>query len=103
MTKQDLNKYKKLGWEFYLTEGWFNEREWGIQFKSPRMDDFRALNWSKLGGTFEEFWERAMEKELLEAEATAYAARFFNDNKYSLEYKVRDAILAGDKEFLIKL
>lgn len=103
MTTKQLDKYKKLGWEFYLAEEWYNEREWAIKFKSPRMDRYCSLHWSKLGGAFEEFWEKVDEKDLLQFEAISYASKFVDQIKYSLECKIRDAILAGEKQITIEI
>lgn len=103
MTKNDLQKYESLGWDFFLEESYFNEVEWAIYFKSPRMDRHRSLHWSKLKKSFDEFWAETEERDLLKSEAMSYAASYVDRNRYKIECQIRDAIIAGEKQITVEI
>lgn len=103
MTKEDLKKYKDLGWEFYLNESYHDQREWVIRFKSPRMNISFPLTWNKLGGTFDDIWSKEKESDLVKWEAIAYSQEYFSNNRYYIEGLIKDAIAKGEKEVTIKL
>ena len=103
MTTEQLQEYKDKGWKFCVDEGYFSEREWAIKFKSPRLKEWRSINWSKYYNTLEELWARVTEKELLDIEANFYATEYMSNNKHKIDKTIKRAIIAGEGEVLIKL
>jgi hypothetical protein len=71
-----MNGYEKKGWKFRI-EAWENHHngnpEWHLEFKSPRMKDFRTI----MG----EYEEKFSEKKLLDYESNGLSNGFLEYNK----------------------
>jgi len=102
MTTIQIEVYKNAGWLFVNDIQYYNEREYQILFKSPRMSKFKVLISAKLGD-YQELWARVTEQDLLNAEIKEVAHDKYHELKGDILKKIELALTNNENEIKVKL
>ncbi len=103
MTVKQIEKYKKLGWEFKEDQTISHHNgdiDDELHVKSPRLDEFFCVARSRCSVPK---WNEVEEKEILKREKQIYAAQWYDGIGEKVESLILDAVIKGKMKITINL